>query len=479
MALFHAPAWTWPTGDHHSLIYAVAGQNTQHSLDGLKHWLGGHDLDDAAFREQRLLFAAFARHGASLKEDPVYPRLMGLQRMLWTRAQMSLRQNLPSVRNLESSGIAVLFIKGAGMAALPYVSSRQRISHDLDIVVKQSDFARAFEILGNDHWLPSSGQSRLCLTNQFRSLRGINMFRDRFGDIDLHSRPFHFSQGGLAQDQGLWDRSRTGYFGGEAVLIASAEDALAIAIGHGSLDGHTHSDWLIDVARLISNEAIDWALFVDIVKERALTAPAYFALSYVAEKLKIDIPHSVTSKLHDDASTSAQGYMLSLIQMRPRDRFLPPGHLLRWLAKTRRKKLDRNLAPAPAENQRFLQVKVAGHAQAAEANYQTIALVKCKLSTQSSRIELELQIGPVKVARRIEFELNTATKHLARFNVRLLRPRTQPFRIIVKGTIALVSGEDLFVEARPSRQLRDQSDAKSKMLYDEVKFSLLRSRFLK
>ena len=66
-ALLPGTKWAWPVGDHHQLIYAVAGQDADAALAGLKDWLSSHDIDVAAFREQRLLFAAFARFGAALK----------------------------------------------------------------------------------------------------------------------------------------------------------------------------------------------------------------------------------------------------------------------------------------------------------------------------------------------------------------------------------------------------------------------------
>jgi Uncharacterised nucleotidyltransferase len=466
------PTLAWPTGAHHALIYAVAGRNFERALKHLNNWLFTHDLDAAEFREQRLLFAAIERHGTDIKSHPYFPRLSGLQRMLWTRAQMSLAQNLPSVRKLEAAGIPVLFIKGAGMGALPYVSSRQRISHDLDIVVKRPDVAKAFELLMDDQWLPSTGQTRLCLQQQLPSLRSINMFRDRYGDIDLHAMPFHFSQGSVDEDEELWGRARAGHFGSQTVLIASAEDALALAIGHGGLDGHAHSDWVIDAARLVVNETINWSLFLNIVSSRQLGPAAYFALSYLSEGLELDIPPTVTGELKSTAHRSVMDLCVSMIQMRPRDRFKTPFNLLRLLAKNRRKNRDRKAAPRLLAKQTYLKTKIHNFAIPSAVEY----FDQTKLDRQSTKGDLEfsVQIGPVPVARRLEFELNTETRHLARFSVRLLRPRAKPFQISVKGFIANQNNESLVIQARPSRQLRDRSDGTGVDLYGAVSFALLK-----
>jgi hypothetical protein len=473
MAFLLRPSWTWPVGDHHQLIYSVAGQDDKLAISCLLQWLDKHPINDAAFREQRLLFAASARFGSHIKDHPVFPRLMGLQRLLWSRAQMSISQNLPTVRKLEAAGIPVLFIKGAGMAALPYVSSRQRISHDLDIVVRPADFAPAFEMLCNDDWLPSTGQSFLCLRNQMASLRSINMFKDRFGDIDLHSRPFHFSQGTLEDDDAFWSRARTGRFGAEAVLVASREDALALAIGHGGLDGHTHSDWIIDAARLVTNETIDWPVFTGIVQRRGLNAAAFFALLYLSEGLDLNLPSDLLATFKNSAQSPLRDYISSMTQMRPHDRFYAPAQIFRWVAKSQRKKRDRKHTPAPQEKQQFLAVKFLRSAPSENCEYKFEAAVKTVAEGQSTKVHFELQIEPVTIARRLEFELNNATRHLARFTVRLLRPRTEPFRISISGAIPATGSSNIMIVARPSRQLRENTEAASVAQYCAVAFALI------
>ncbi len=474
-ALLSGTKWAWPVGDHHQLIYAVAGQDAVAALAGLKNWLSCHDIDIAAFREQRLLFAAFARFGAALKDDPFNGRLTGLQRMLWTRAQMATRQNLPSVRMLEAVGIPVLFIKGAGMAALPYVSSRHRVSHDLDIVVHSSDFSNAFDLLNKEGWLPSSGQSRLSLQNHLPSLRSINLFRGHFGDIDLHSRPFHFSQGGTEQDDALWGRIRTGNLGGHPVHIPSAEDAIVLAIGHGGLDGHAHSDWLIDAARLVTNETVNWQLVLDIISGRGLAAASYLALAYLSQGLGISIPQPVVDELAKATKASPASYLSTLVQMRPRTRFSRSGQLLRGIVKANRMRADNALAPSPKQPARYLNSSTDRFANPADVAFGLVAEVNPVNQSLAGDVELELQIGPITTPRRIEFELNGETAHLARFMVRILRPRKNPSRIIVKGNIGAAPGGRITVESRPSRQLRELEPPQRIARYAAVPFALIRA----
>ena len=66
----------------------------------------------------------------------------------------------------------------------------------------------AFDILIAENWSPSPGTSPQYLRERLASTRGINLFRGDFGDLDLHSRPFHPGQGGENEDAALWDAAQ-------------------------------------------------------------------------------------------------------------------------------------------------------------------------------------------------------------------------------------------------------------------------------
>src|SRR5690554_3619090 len=83
--------WAWPRGDLDQLLKAVMLADEDKALALALDWLARHDIDDAAFREQRLLTALSERFGKHLAPCPAYPRLVGLQRMLWSRSRLALR----------------------------------------------------------------------------------------------------------------------------------------------------------------------------------------------------------------------------------------------------------------------------------------------------------------------------------------------------------------------------------------------------
>jgi hypothetical protein len=54
-----------------------------------------------------------------------------------------------------------------------------------------------------------------------------------------------------------------------------------------------------------------------------------------------------------------------------------------------------------------------------------------------------------------------------------LRPRTEPFRISISGVIPATGSSEIMVLARPSRQLRENTDAASIAQYGAVAFALI------
>ena len=200
------PKWSWafPVGSHHQLVLAAIGRDDAQSLEAARSWLTAHDIDEAQFRDHRLLLAIVARFGQELRDHAAYPRLIGLQRMLWTKSRMAIQEATGSLRRLRDAGIELLLIKGASRLAVDDSAGKQRIAADIDVVVRPERMLDAFDILIGENWSASPGTSPQYLRERLASTRGINLFRGDFGDLDLHSRPFHPGQGGEIEDAALW-----------------------------------------------------------------------------------------------------------------------------------------------------------------------------------------------------------------------------------------------------------------------------------
>ncbi len=215
------PKWSWafPVGSHHQLIRAAIGADEQQSLEAARSWLTEHNINDAQFRDHRLLLAIVSRFGQTLGDHAAYPRLVGLQRMLWTKSRLAIQEATATLQSLRAAGIELLLIKGASRLALDEAAGKQRVAWDIDVVVKPECMLRAFDILIAENWSPSPGTSPQYLRERLASTRGMNLFRGDFGDLDLHSRPFHPGQGGENEDAVLWDAALPASFAGTTVCI--------------------------------------------------------------------------------------------------------------------------------------------------------------------------------------------------------------------------------------------------------------------
>ena len=98
------------------------------------------------------------------------------------------------------------------------------------MVVKPECMLDAFDILIAENWNPSPGTSPQYLREHLASTRGINLFRGDFGDLDLHSRPFHPGQGGANEDAALWAAAKPARFAETSVRVPCCEDRIALAL---------------------------------------------------------------------------------------------------------------------------------------------------------------------------------------------------------------------------------------------------------
>ena len=146
------------------------------------------------------------RASATVLLRSVYPRLLGLQRMLWARSRVGLREAQPTLTRL-AKNVDLMLIKGAARLAEDAANFRGRAAYDIDIVVRPEESVRTLDILAADGWAANKGVSTQYLREHLLSIRSINMLKGEFGDIDLHVCPFLPGQGDASDDAALWKRS--------------------------------------------------------------------------------------------------------------------------------------------------------------------------------------------------------------------------------------------------------------------------------
>lgn len=469
---FPEPAWAWPTGGLDLLLRAVLIADRDAAQAAARQWFATTDLDQAGFAEQRLLMAVCARFGHELGDLPEYPRLAGLQRMLWTKARMALREVQPPLAQMAAAGIPVMMLKGAARLAASPQDQKSRVSHDTDILVPPAYLATALSILTRHGWQASTGESALCLAQRLPMTRAINLFHGHFGDIDLHQWGYGDCPVRADLEEDLWQSARPAQFFGISVLIPSPEHRIALSLSSSALDAHAHSDWLVDCGQVLTQEAVEPQKLADLLARADLLAEADVALPYLAEHLRLPVP--ALSELRMRAKKLGWLHRAAVVlQMKPRSDWTPISRFGRGLAKQLRKLHQRRLAPAMAQGSRMWG-RFGRRAGQPDALAQPLSapVVIGSFPAGSYAAEISVAVQMPGQRRRIEFELNGAACHVARLRTRDLWGRHGWYRLRFSGRIVLETSDILSLEARPSKTLRG-ADAEEAARYATLPAHLL------
>lgn len=431
---FPHPSWAWPQGGLDLLLQAVIGPDPVIALAAARQWFATQDIDTVGFAEHRLLMAVAARFGQALGDLPAYPRMAGLQRMLWTKARMALREVQPPLAQIAGAGIPVMLLKGAARLAVSPEDQKSRISHDTDILVAPGHFARALGILTAHRWQASTGESTLCLTARLATTRAVNLFYGHFGDIDLHQWGYGPAVALSSVEAALWQSAQAHRFLDVPVLAPAPEDRIALALSSSALDAHAHSDWLVDCARVLMRERVDPARLVSILQQADLVPQASVALSYLGDRIGIAVPGLSDLRLQ---RSGWQRSVATLLQMKPRSDWTPLSRLARGVAKQVRKATD---AATPV----VLSPVALGQLQPGQYH-----------------IDLALAVDLPGVRRRLEFELNQIASHVARLRSRALLRRRGWYSLRFSGQVTVAESGTLWLESRPSKTLRGADQAES------------------
>ena len=453
---FPGYGWAWPDGMLDQLLKAVLLPEDA-ALEMARRWLATNDIEAAGFREHRLLAALSERFGRRLADHPAYPRLVGLQKMLWSRSRLAMREALPVLGAITGAGHRVMLIKGAAQVARDPNAQRARVSYDIDILVRKEAMSAAFEVLVDRGWAPATGASAPFLRPRVPFLRSMNFHRGEFGDIDLHQSAYHPNQRSARDDEALWARSEPAAFGGVAVAIPSPADGIAIAIAHGGLDAHAHSDWLVDCARTIRLGAVDWDALLRTVEDRSIAVPAAIALSYLDREIGVPVDKAALDGiLHLCRKSGLLGEVAALLQAKPRGSY----GLGVWLARGASKQHRLwSAGSAPADSRPVWRGRRQGRAarDGRDAVLGSIAPPPDgRGEPRHLTLTIECDLPPVR--RRIEFELSSASGPVAQLRYRNHLGRPRRARIRFAGVVALQDFEGLRLEARPTRHLASRSD---------------------
>ena len=471
--------WAWPSGSLDQLLKAVLLPDGSTAERLALQWLDEHDINDASFAEQRLLAALAERHGRQLASHPAYPRMSGQQKLLWSRSRLTYREARPILAALSEAGRPAMLLKGASRVAVDAAAQRGRVSHDIDILVRPHDMADTLDLMIAAGWKPSTGVGPLYLKTRTASLRALNFYKGAHGDLDLHQSAYHPSQASLDDDEALWRRAQEARLEGVGVLVPSPADRIAVAIGHSGLDAHAHSDWLVDIDAAVRRGDVDWSVFVDILGARRLFVPAAVCLSYLVRQIGTQVPEDALAEVICRADRSGLVSQASILEAKPRSDFGLVAGMARGVVKQVRLSRGKFQRLGPRDivwRARAKRVKLSGNEPV------LMTVTSFRIPTEIKRdqqisVEITVRMIVPGRGRRLEFELSTETRHLARLRYRKLAGGAGALELRFRGLIDLdVSAALLTLEARPSRHFRSWDNPDAVARYAMLPFTVVDAR---
>lgn len=466
-------SWAWPTGARHQLITAAICPDKTRALDAIRTWLRETDLDDATFAEHRLLAAITTRFDAALRDEPAYARLGGLQRLNWTKSRMAIAAVKPALEAMIADGITPILMKGAARVALDPSEQKSRTSYDLDLLLSQDDFVAAFEILAQGGWQSTRGESVLGLRARIASVRARNFKKGRFGDIDLHQSAYHAANQNAAVDRALFaDAVPVSYYD-MPVLVPVAEERLAMALGHGGWDGHSHSDWLVDAASILENEPLDWDKFMHIIMARKLAAPAAVALSYLHYDIGLGIPAQVRNRICGRSRLASPRQLAAMFLAKESSRLTRSQRLARGVVENlqRLRHSGRDKLHDTPVFRAFARPKSVAAKDPPAMSSQVVPFDAGEAGEWCFALTALVTVPPRQ--RRIEFELNAPARNICHLQAFHFRKSACEVAVRFSGKFSLSETDfPLTLHALPGKLLEEGAAVREQEKYGALPFSL-------
>jgi len=222
-----------------------------------------------------LLGAALQRAGATLE-----PELRAYLHVAQTH-EMLRRQHFDRIAGaaldaLVAGSVACIALQGVALAADAYPAWALRHSHDVDVLVRREDLARAAALLGAIGVGPPTALDR--------AGRHLRLVHAAALPIVLHSEPFRLPCFAPPLSA-LWTRSRPAARAGVGGLAAA--DALLHVCGQAACSpGRDSLQWACDASFLLARHPdLDWDGLIETARAARLALPLSVLLGYLADEL--------------------------------------------------------------------------------------------------------------------------------------------------------------------------------------------------
>ena len=286
----------WPSQAQRQLL-AVAlgtGEEALAAWQALRPTLDLDNLEPGSFTLLPLVYRTLAECGS---DDPLLPRLKGIQRNAWVRNNLLLERTGQTAEVLEAAGIRPLFVGGTLFASRFFPDVGLRPTAAVEVLIDSDHAADTCAPLAGAHWTfrpditegpagPlyfSDAHENLCIV---RTALGFDFALA--GDVALAHAP-------------LWENAEPQQLRfGASPLFPAPTEALLVALVLGARRKPTPSiAWILDTVMILRHAAdrIDWQRFFDLGLPRGQALRLREALGYVSGLPHVDVPRPALDRL--------------------------------------------------------------------------------------------------------------------------------------------------------------------------------------
>ena len=261
--------------------------------------------DAVAIAERNRLAPVFYEVIAGTAEDLISPAQLNVLRVATapsTAAGMTLlREMLHLHRLFEAAQIVVIPYKGPLLAWVAYGSFIRREYSDLDFAVEQKYIPNVVEVLKSAGYRPQF-DSREAHAGQNGIAPGQYSFLSHPQKIlvEFHTErtlryfpvPIDFQE--------LTGRLMTVEIGGQRLSTFSIEDTLVMLCVHGAKHFWERLGWVLDIAKLMTTQEVDWTLVQQIAAKMETTRVLLLGLCLAHDMFDAPLPRQLLEEIRRD-----------------------------------------------------------------------------------------------------------------------------------------------------------------------------------
>jgi hypothetical protein len=259
----------------HKLLIHAAVDKGELGSQSFQAWKKQVSLTDIDYPSQKML-SAVSHH---ITDDEVSQQVLKVAKFTWIRSQTLLRAGLRAEQALRQAGIPTAWIKGAAILARTTTKVSERPMEDIDLLIPIEYLPQATLCLNAAGFHSPADYELVNCPERITHNSHAIAFEDSAGaEVDVHWQTLKGDRQPAIEER-VWLRASKATLLDQDTDVISPEDLLlhVIATNREGNDAY----WVVDAIRIIEDNPFDFALFLDLARERRLGRPSFAALSII------------------------------------------------------------------------------------------------------------------------------------------------------------------------------------------------------